>query len=458
MTQILTQLKDWYRKNEKKILDDFFTFLRFPSISTDVAYKSDVLNTANWLCQYLKEIGMKAELWQTSGYPVVFATHLTDDPKSPTILLYHHYDVQPVDPLDLWKSPPFEPVLKGNAVFARGASDNKGQCFYTITALKGFLELAKEAKVNIKLFIEGEEESGGVGTFEILEKKKEALKADHLLVVDAGLREAGEPAVTLGVRGILAMQLECKNSKIDLHSGSHGGIALNPNRALVTALAQLWDRKGRVQVPGFYDDVIEPTQEELEEFDMRFDLKKYQESFGVKAFANEQGSSLPQSNLLRPTLELNGIGGGYTGHGFKTVIPSKAIAKISCRLVPNQDPERICDAIAHYLRTQLPEGIELKAEFDHGAKAFRSSPSAPIVKISARAYEEVLGSSCHYLLCGASIPIVGALTEASGAETALIGMGLDEDDIHAPNEHFGIDRFENGVYLIAEILDRLSQC
>lgn len=401
---------------------------------------------------------MKVELWQTSGYPVIFATHLTEDPQRPTVLLYHHYDVQPIDPSNLWNSPPFDPVLKENSVFARGASDNKGQCFYTITALKGFLELAKEAKVNIKLFIEGEEESGGVGTFEILERKKEALKADHLLVVDGGLREADEPAVTLGMRGILAMNLECTNSKIDLHSGTHGGIALNPNRALVTALAQLWDEKGRVKVSGFYEDVVEPSQKELEKFDMRFDLKKYQQSFGIKAFANEEGCSLSQSNLLRPTLELNGIGGGYTGSGFKTVIPAKATAKISCRLVPNQDPEKICQAIADYLRRLLPEGIELKVEFHHGARAFRSSLSAPIVKIIASAYEEILGGSCQYLLCGASIPIVGALTEASGAEAVVMGMGLDEDDIHAPNEHFGLDRFENGVYLIAEILDRFSKC
>jgi acetylornithine deacetylase/succinyl-diaminopimelate desuccinylase-like protein len=450
----LNQFKDWYTTNEKEILRDFFAFLRFPSISTDKIYHTDVCKTAEWLNAYLTRIGMDSVIWETSGKPVVFATHLRAGPKKPTLLIYHHYDVQPVDPLELWKSPPFEPRIIENVVYARGASDNKGQCFYTITALKAFLELAKDAEINIKLLIEGEEESGGPGTYEVLANKREELKADHVLVVDAGLRSKEEPAVTVGVRGIMAMQLECMNAKIDLHSGLHGGIALNPNRVLVLALAQLFDEKGKIAIPGFYEDVLSFSEEDTAQLDMQFDHKSYQEKFGVEAYANEEGYSPIQSNLLRPTLEINGIGGGYVGEGFKTVIPSKAIAKLSCRLVPAQDPHKIYKQIVSFLEKKMPTGISLKAEYHHGAPAFRSTLQSPIVKIAANAYQEVWGKPCGYMLCGASIPIVGALAEATGGEIALIGVGLDEDDIHAPNEHFGMDQFKLGVLLMTNILMR----
>ena len=456
MTLSLDQIKEWYARNEGKILQDFFTFLKIPSISTDSAYTSEVCRAGKWLVDYLNGIGMQAVLWETSSKPVVFATYMNAGPSKPTLLLYHHYDVQPVDPLKLWNSPPFEPKIIDNTVYARGASDNKGQCFYTITALKAFLELAKESQVNIKLFIEGEEESGGAGTYEVLKSRREELKADHLLVIDAGLRAPDEPAVTLGVRGIMAMHIECMNSKIDLHSGVHGGIALNPNRALISALAQLWDSKGSVAVPGFYEEITPLSEEEIAQFDMRFDLHEYQEKFGVHAFAAEEGRALIESNLLRPVLEVNGFSGGYAGEGFKTVIPSKAIAKISCRLVPGQDPEKIYQQIVFFLRSKLPEGIVLKADYHHGAKAFRTSIMSPIVKIAASAYEEVWGSSCNFMLCGASIPVIGSLAEASGAQVALIGVGLDSDDIHAPNEHFGMDRFQKGVLLMTSIFTRHS--
>ncbi|MES2345685.1 MAG: M20/M25/M40 family metallo-hydrolase [Chlamydiota bacterium] len=454
MTPSLDDFKDWYAKNEAGVRQDYFTFLKFPSISTDKAYHADVCRTAQWLNNYLNKIGMDSVVWETSSKPVVFATYLKAGPLKPTLLIYHHYDVQPVDPLELWKSPPFEPQIIDDVVYARGASDNKGQCFYTITAIRAFLELAQDAQVNVKLFIEGEEESGGPGTYEVLEKKKTELKADHVLVVDAGLRSPDEPAVTVGVRGIMAMHLECINAKIDLHSGLHGGIALNPNRALILALAELFDEKGRVAVPGFYEDVLSFFEEDSAQLDMQFDVKSYQKQFGVYAFAHEEGYSPIQSNLLRPTLEINGIGGGYTGEGFKTVIPSKVIAKLSCRLVSAQDPHKIYEQIVSFIKLKLPEGITLKAEYHHGAKAFRSALQSQVVKIAANAYQEVWGKPCAYMLCGASIPIVGALAEASGAEVALIGVGLDGDDIHAPNEHFGMDRFRLGMLLMTNILTR----
>jgi acetylornithine deacetylase/succinyl-diaminopimelate desuccinylase-like protein len=450
------QLKKWYKEHYDQTLKDFFTFLSFPSISTDPNYEQHTRRTADWLCNYMRSIGLEATLWETPGLPVVFGAHLKAGKNRPTLLIYHHYDVQPVDPLDLWKSDPFTPVIKNNQVFARGAVDNKGQCFYSLTALKAFLELSKELNFNIKVFIEGEEESGGRGTAAILQQKEEELKADHLLVVDFDIPNAATPAITLGMRGLVGLNIECSNSFIDLHSGVHGGIALNPNRALVTLLAGMWDKKGKVTIPHFYDDVRPLPKEHLSRVDMSFDVEQYKKSFGVNAFCPEEGYSIKESNWLRPTLEINGMWGGYTGMGFKTVIPAKAYAKISCRLVPDQDPEKIAKAIAEYLKNEAPKGIEIKAELHHGAVAYRSAFDSFIVKTAALAYEEIFGKPCKYLFCGASVPIVVDLARASKAEVAMIGVGLADDDIHAPNEHFGLDRFELGYLTIGRILSQLS--
>jgi acetylornithine deacetylase/succinyl-diaminopimelate desuccinylase-like protein len=347
MNSSVAHFKTWYEKNISQIYADYFTFLRFPSISTDPTYSNDIRKTADWLVSYLKQFGMEAELWQTEGHPVVFASYLEAGPDCPTVLIYQHYDVQPVDPLDLWISDPFEPTIRNERVYARGASDNKGQCFYSITAIKAFLEMGKSLNINIKLFIEGEEECGSKGPSNILEAKKEALKSDYLLIVDLGLPNASTPAVTLGHRGIVAMEVTCKNSSIDLHSGLLGGIALNPNRALVQLLSKLWDDKGRVRVPAFYDQIETPNAEELKHIDQKLDLKELESTFGVKAFQGEEDYTLWESNTIRPTLEINGIEGGYTGLGFKTVIPAVAKAKISCRLVPNQDPSPRFSATGH---------------------------------------------------------------------------------------------------------------
>jgi acetylornithine deacetylase/succinyl-diaminopimelate desuccinylase-like protein len=455
MSITLEQLKTWYRNHTEETLRDFFAFLSYPSISTDPRHEKDSRACAEWLRLYLEKLGLEAKLWETPGLPVVFATNLKAGPDRPTLLLYHHYDVQPVDPLELWKSDPFKPVIRNNKVFARGAVDNKGQCFYSLTALKAILEMAKTLSINIKVFIEGEEECGGKGTAAILERKKAELKADHLLVIDFGLPGIDLPAITVGMRGLIALDMSCSNSKIDLHSGVHGGIALNPNRALVEILSQLWDSKGKVTVPHFYDQVKTLSREQLSQVDMTFDLDRYVDSFGVKAFCPEGEFSLKESNWLRPSLEINGIWGGYTDVGFKTVIPATAHAKLSCRLVPDQDPEFISQHLIDHLKNSAPKGIEVKVDLHHGAPAFRSSFDSPIVKTATLAYEEVFGKPCRYLFCGASVPVVADLASASGAQVAMIGVGLDDDDIHAPNEHFGLDRFELGFLTIGRIIGQL---
>ncbi|MCI0382013.1 MAG: dipeptidase [Chlamydiae bacterium] len=452
----ISDYKTWYKNHKDKLLEDFFTYLRFPSISTDPVYRDSVMSCANFLLDYLKKMGLQSELLHSSGYPAVFASHLVSKNR-PTLLIYHHYDVQPVDPIELWKSDPFQPKMIKGEVFARGASDNKGQCFYTLCALRAFLEIGTKEKINIKIFIEGEEESGGKGTGEILLKHADKLKADYLLIVDSGIPEAGKGAITLGVRGICTMEVTCENAKVDLHSGTHGGIALNPIHALISALAKMWDENRKIMVPEFYEDILPISREEMRQFDLEeIDLDQYKSHFGVRAFAPESGYSLIESSVVRPTLEINGIAGGYAGPGFKTVIPKEASAKISCRLVPDQDPDKIAKDLFLFLRSKIPATIQMKWTFHHGAKSFRSSGNSKIAKVAKIAYEEVLKSPCRNILMGGSIPIAGDLTEVSGAKTILIGYSLDSDNFHAPNEHFGLDRIEQGFLTMTKIFSLLA--
>ncbi len=451
----LNDYKQWYSKNEKDLLDDYFTLLKFPSISTDPAYAKDVQACMQWLSNYLRELGFAVEVWPTDLHPVIFATHLEAGPKRPTLLLYNHYDVQPVDPLELWATPPFEPSLRNNVVFARGASDNKGQLSYTLSALRAYMELAKEHRLNLKLFIEGEEECGSVGTRKVLHDKKQHLSADYCLVIDSGVPHADTPAVTLGVRGLTTMEISISNSKIDLHSGVFGGIVLNPNQVMATLLSGLWEH-GRVAVPGFYDEVVGLSGEEWDLLDHTFDRRDCQNHFGIRVFGGEAGYSLHESNWIRPTLEINGMWGGYTGSGFKTVIPASAHAKISCRIVPNQEPDTIAKRVVEHCQRALPPGMEMKYEIHSGGMPSYSSSKSKIVATSKDAYTEVFGEPCSLILSSASVPIVADLAIATGAQMALIGTATAEDDIHAPNEHFTLPQYQKGFLVIGRILSLLN--
>lgn len=401
-------------------------------------------------------MGFKTELWPTSIHPVLFASHMEAGPDRPVLLIYNHYDVQPVDPLELWKSPPFEPTIRDGKVYARGASDNKGQLFFVLSSLQAFLELAKEHCLNLKLFIEGEEESGSVGSREVLEPKKEQLKADYCLILDAGLPKPNVPAVTLGLRGITTMNITIKNSSIDLHSGIFGGIVMNPLQALATTLAKIW-KNGKVAIPGFYEDVVEISKEEWEIIDHSFDREEYTRLFGIKAFGGEEGYSLLESNLLRPIVEINGMWGGYIGSGFKTVIPSEAHAKISCRLVPNQEPDKIAKLIAGFIRDQLPKGFACEIEPHSGGLPIRTSAQSLVAKLAKKAYEEVFAKPCQFIFCSASVPIVADLANISKAAVALMGTATNEDDIHAPNEHFSLEQLEQGFLTMGRTLSLIAE-
>lgn len=450
-------LKQRYKQLEKQIHQDFFTFLKFQSISSEPKYKKDCQECANWLEKYVQNIGFKTEQWPTTGHPVIYAENLDAGPSKPTLLIYNHYDVQPVDPLDLWISPPFEPTVRDGEVFARGAQDNKGQCFYTLQGLKALMDRDGKFPVNIKLCIEGEEECGSVSLPALLKEKAQQLKADYLAVVDMGMPEKFTPAITLGVRGIVTMDVELEGPNTDMHSGTYGGVVLNPNLALIKLLDKLHDENGKVAVPGFYDQIVEIPQKEKQDLSMVFDKERFKRVFGVETHGGEKGIPELERAWLRPTIEINGINGGYSGPGFKTVIPSKAIAKISCRLVPDMDPYHIGELVAKFLKENAPAGITVKVDIHPGGgRAVRASPQSKIARAFSKAYEEVYSKPCQHTLGGGSIPIVTDLAEASKSEIVLMGLGLDDDKIHAPNEHFGLDRLERGHLVIARTLEILA--
>ncbi|MCC6220427.1 MAG: dipeptidase [Deltaproteobacteria bacterium] len=447
-----------YDKRWEEIYSDFSRFLAFESVSSEAEYKSEVLDCANWLRDYLEAMGLKVSLWETSGHPVVFAVTRDFDASKPTVMIYNHYDVQPVSPLEAWASPPFKATIRDGEIFARGAQDNKGQCFYAITAIKHYLEQLGSLPVNIKLLIEGEEETSSHGLSGLLASKREELCADYLLILDVGFESIDAPAVSLGLRGIATMTVNVRGSNVDLHSGTHGGIVYNPIHALVELLSKLRDESGRIAVPGFYDDVEACSPEFFKEISFEFDHERYCEKFGAKALGGEKSCSPKESAWLRPTIEINGIAGGYAGEGFKTVIPAVATAKISCRLVPNQDPEKIKLLVKDFLEKNCSSAVEINVDLSPGGgKAVRTNSNSLVVRAAHRAFSEIMGVECQYVLEGASIPIVVDLTQATGADVVLLGYGLPDDNIHAPNEHFGVKRFKYGYLTIARILELLGQ-
>ena len=445
-----------FKKNESQLEKLYFDFLRFPTMSADHTFRPKLKACAEWLKTFLEKLGFTVELWTKKDAPIVYATHCTAGKDKPTLLLYNHYDVQPVDPIELWESDPFTPRKVKNSIFARGAQDNKGQCFYVLAALKALVETHKKLPINIKLCIEGEEESGSKELQELLNKKKKELKADYLMIVDLGMPDEKTPAITLGTRGLTAFTIEAEGTNTDLHSGSHGGLAYNPLRALVEVLAKLRDEKGKIRIPHFYDDVVMPTRQDLKNVDLTFNQKAYTQEFGTPATGGEQAFSPKERFWFRPTLEINGIHGGYGGPGTKTVIPAKAIAKLSCRLVPHQDPQKIAQLVQQYIESLAPKGIKITCTIeDSFGESVRTPTNSPIISALSAACSTVYKKPCTYIYEGASIPVTANLAKASGAEVAMFGLGLASDKIHAPNEHFGWDRVEKGSIIMALVIENL---
>ena len=449
------EYQKWFQDHWQEIRAKYFQFLRYPSISADKSYKNDILACANFLKQTLQEGGLKSKLIETKGNPIVYAEDCSAGKEAKTVLIYGHYDVQPVDPLTLWETPPFEPHERNGKIYARGASDNKGQIFYTISAILARIAMGKKFPVNIKICIEGEEESHSYGLAEKLPDLKEQFKADSLIICDFDSGSDGSFYLTLGARGCMALELTLTGSDKDLHSGQLGGLAYNPNRAMVELLAKIWDSNGTVRVDGFYDHVEPVNAKQIETLSFDTTVEDLQKDFAITALGNEKDRSLKESNWLRPTVEINGIYGGYSGEGVKTVIPAQCHAKITCRLILNQNPEHIYHCLEAFFKKNAPKGMFVEVKNHGGVGGYRSSLGGPFVAALEKAAKEVTKKPIKYVLSGASIPIAAEFARVLNVDVIGIGYALATDEIHAPNEHFDQKRFEKGFLTVIKMFDCL---
>ena len=448
--------KAYFEDNREQHLNELQEWLSIPSISALSEHKGDVHKAAEWLAAKLTEAGLEhVEIHETKGHPLITADYLHAEGK-PTVLVYGHYDVQPVDPLHLWETPPFEPSIRDGKLYARGATDDKGQLFLHVKAVEAILKQEKELPVNIKFCIEGEEEVSSPNLPLFLEENKEKLAADVVLVSDTSLLAPGKPAISTGLRGLCSLELSLNTANTDLHSGSYGGGVPNALHAMVELLSTLHDKQGRVSVEGFYNGVQELSPEMREEFaKQQFDEEKLKQDLGLDALYGEEGYSFVERIGARPTLELNGVYGGFQGEGTKTVIPKEAHAKITCRLVADQDPQACLDAIEAHLNAHTPVGAKLTISPKEKAYAFNIDPSHPMLQKAADAYETVYDTRALFTKDGGSIPIVEKLSSTLNAPTVMMGFGLPDENLHAPNEHFNLENFDKGLLTIVEYLKRV---
>lgn len=439
---IRTHLKE----NRDLHLKELFEFLSIPSISALPDHKEDVNHTAEWVAEALRKIGMEnVSIHPTNGHPVVYGDWLHAEGK-PTVLIYGHYDVQPVDPLHLWDSPPFEAEIRDDKIYARGASDDKGQTFMHLKALETILKTEGTLPLNFKFCIEGEEEIGSPNLPTFVKENKDLLAADVIVISDTTMNERGKPTICYGVRGLAGLQIDVKGPNSDLHSGLYGGGVHNPINALVQLLDSFHSEDGKVTVEGFYDDVLPLTDEERKAYEaLNFDEEKERQALGVPALYGEKGYSYLERTWVRPTLDINGIYGGFQGDGIKTVIPSEAHAKITCRLVPNQDPEKIVEQLNQHIEKNKPEGVEVSLQlFDKGAP-YVTPFDHPAIQAAARAYESIYQVPTSFTRGGGSLPIIATLDEVLHAPIVLMGFGLPTENFHAPNEHFHLENFDKGL-------------
>lgn len=436
--------------------------LRIPSISTDPAYRDQTRQAATWLADDLATIGFDASVRDTTGHPMVVAEHAAADEDAPTILYYGHYDVQPPDPLELWDSPPFEPVVTesahGKKIVARGAVDDKGQLMTFIEAFRAWKQEHGSLPVHVKVMLEGEEESGSPSLDPFLNANREALQADVCVVCDTGMWDIDTPAVTYQLRGLVYAEVTLHGANCDLHSGMYGGAVVNPINALCRVLAQLHDENGRVQIPGFYDDVSEPGEAELSRWEsLGFDEQAFLNGVGLKTPMGEAGRSTLERTWSRPTCDINGIKGGYIGAGAKTVIGSEAMAKVSCRLVPHQDPQKIFDGLKRFLEQRTPADCRWEMH-PHGMNpAIRVPTESPWLTAAMSGLRRAFDREAALIGTGGSIPVVGSIREILGFDSLLVGFGLDDDRVHSPNEKFELRCFRNGIRSHAFIMEEIAR-
>ena len=450
----MKSLQSYLDSNKDRFVQELFELLRIPSVSADSAYSEDVFKTADFVADSLKTAGCDAvEVCQTKGFPIIYGEKLID-PKLPTILVYGHYDVQPADPIELWDAPAFEPIIKKTdlhpegAIFARGACDDKGQMYMHVKALE-FMTSTDQLPCNVKFMIEGEEEVGSDNLAEFVKNNTTKLKNDVILISDTGMIAKDTPSITTGLRGLSYVEVEVTGPNRDLHSGIYGGAVANPINVLAKMIASLHDENNHITIPVFYDKVEELSKEERTEMAKApFSLEDYKKSLDISSVYGEKGYTTNERNSIRPTLDVNGIWGGYTGEGAKTVIASKAYAKISMRLVPNQDCHEITSLFKTHFESIAPDGVTVKVTPHHGGQGYVTPIDNIGYKAAAMAYKDTFGTSPIPQRGGGSIPIVALFEKELKSKTILMGFGLDSDAIHSPNEHFGLFNYFKGIETI----------
>jgi acetylornithine deacetylase/succinyl-diaminopimelate desuccinylase-like protein len=450
---------NFVRENETRLLEELTTFLRIPSVSTLPEHKPDVDRAAAFVADALKRAGIEnIEVIPTANHPLVYGEWL-HAPEKPTVLLYGHYDVQPPDPLDLWHTPPFEPTVRDGNIYARGSADDKGQFYMHIKAVEALQALNGKLPVNVKFLIEGEEEIGGASIAKYVAENPEKLKADVALVSDTALYAEGIPTLCIGLRGLVYMEVEATGPMRDLHSGLYGGAAPNAVFGLIELLAKTKSADGRIQIPGIYDDVKEPAPAELESWKT---LPFQKEDFLRNEVGSTELTGEPDRGVLervwsRPTLEVHGIAGGFTGAGAKTVIPAKATAKVSLRLVPDQDPDKLIASFKKFVAENSPRGIKTEVRVLSSSPAVMVNPDHPGIDTAARAFKEILGRPTVFIRSGGSIPIVGDFARHLHIPTILMGFGLPDDGLHSPNEKYKISNYYTGIMTVAHFLELYGQ-
>lgn len=444
----MNTIQNYLEENKERFINELIELLKIPSVSADSAYSPEVFRTAESVKAFLIAAGADhVELLQTKGFPVVYGEKIID-PSLPTVIVYGHYDVQPPDPMDLWNSPPFEPVIKDGNIYARGAADDKGQFFMHVKAFE-LMNRTGTLACNVKFMIEGEEEIGSENLGAFLLENKDRYKGDVILISDTSMIANDIPSITVGLRGLSYLEVEVTGPNIDLHSGVYGGAVANPVNVLCSMIASLHDENRHITIPGFYDNVIELSQEERAKMaEAPFSLDEYKKALDINDVYGEKGYSTNERASIRPTLDVNGIWGGYIGEGAKTVLPSKAYAKISMRLVPGQDPDEITELFTRHFKSIAPASVKVEVKPHHGGKPVVTPTDTPEYRAAAMAVKETFGKEPIPTRGGGSIPIVALFEEVLGLKSVLMGFGLNSDAIHSPNEKYGIFNYLKGIETI----------
>ncbi|MDG5788486.1 dipeptidase [Evansella sp. AB-P1] len=447
----------YLKENQDNLLEKLSQFLTIRSISTDSVHIEDIAQAANFVVDYLKDIGFQSvQLHETTGHPIVYGEWLGAE-NGPTVLLYGHYDVQPADPIELWDSEPFTPEIRNERIYARGSSDDKGQVFMHLAVFEAYMKTIKELPINVKICVEGEEEIGSSNLYEVLKEKKELYNADFVVISDSGMVESGQPTILYGLKGFTGLEVSVTGPNRDLHSGLYGGAAKNPAMALSHMIASLKNNDEVVTVPGFYDNAEELSAEERQLMN-ESPGEDYTKTIGIIEETPEKGFTAKEHTMARPTLEINGFYSGYSGEGIKTIIPSTATAKISCRLVPGQDPDRVQKLIATHLEKVAPVGVNVKVNrFPLSGKAYKMDPNHPLLKIAAKSLYNGFGKEAVFVRLGGSIPVVEMIDRIFKIPVILLGFGTPEDNLHSPNESFPLESFYKGMKVLVSYWDEVAK-